>query len=97
MTLSSHPALARLLPFLRWGRAVDASTLKADLLAGLVGAFIVLPQSLAFAALAGLPPEYGLYAAMVPTAIAALFGSSLHAVSGPTNAVSLMVFAATDG
>ncbi len=94
MRLSAHPALARLLPFLRWGRSVNRSTVKADLIAGLVGAVIVLPQGLAFAALAGLPPEYGLYAAMVPTAIAALFGSSLHAVSGPTNAVSLMVFAA---
>ena len=49
--------------------------------------------NVAYATLAGLPPEYGLYCAMVPTAIAALFGSSLHAVSGPTNAVSLMVLA----
>ena len=53
----------------------------------------VVPQGVAFASLAGLPPEYGLYCAMLPTVVAALFGSSLHAVSGPTNAVSLMVFA----
>ena len=54
---------------------------------------MVLPQGVAFATLAGLPPEYGLYCAMVPAVVAALFGSSRHAVSGPTNAVSLFVFA----
>lgn len=72
---------------------VGRATLKADLLAGLVGAIVVLPQGVAFATLAGLPPEYGLYAAMVPAVIAALFGSSWHLVSGPTNAISLVVFA----
>ncbi len=70
---------------------VDRSTLRADLIAGFVGAIVVLPQGVAFATLAGLPPEYGLYCAMVPTLVAALLGSSWHAVSGPTNAVSLMV------
>src|SRR5439155_21483525 len=72
---------------------VDRSTLKADALAGLIGAVVVLPQGVAFATLAGLPPEYGLYCAMVPTVVAALFGSSLHTVAGPTNPVSLMVLA----
>jgi SulP family sulfate permease len=72
---------------------VNGGTLKADLIAGLVGAIVVLPQGVAFATLAGMPPEYGLYCAMVPTIVAALWGSSLHAVSGPTNAVSLVVFA----
>jgi SulP family sulfate permease len=89
----SNSPLARLLPPLKWWPRVNASTLKADALAGLIGAIVVLPQGVAFAALAGLPPEYGLYCAMVPTLVAALFGSSLHAVAGPTNAVSLMVFA----
>ena len=56
-------------------------------------AIIVLPQGVAFATLAGLPPQYGLYAAMVPAVIGALFGSSWHLVSGPTNAISLVVFA----
>ncbi|MGH8746304.1 MAG: SulP family inorganic anion transporter [Burkholderiales bacterium] len=72
---------------------MDRKSLRADTLAGLIGAVVVLPQGVAYATLAGLPPEYGLYCAMVPTVIAALFGSSLHAVSGPTNAVSLMVLA----
>jgi SulP family sulfate permease len=83
--------LSRFLPFLRWWPQVNRSTLRADLLAGLIGAVVVLPQGVAFATLAGLPPQYGLYCAMVPTLVAALFGSSWHAVSGPTNAVSLMV------
>ncbi len=82
-----------LLPFLRWWPMVNALSLKGDLLAGLIGALIVLPQGVAFATLAGMPPEYGLYAAMVPAVIAALWGSSWHLVSGPTNAISLVVFA----
>ena len=84
----------RFLPFLGWRRLVDRRSLRTDLIAGLVGAVFVLPQGIAFATLAGMPPQYGLYCAMVPTAVAALFGSSLHTVSGPTNAVSLFVFAA---
>ncbi len=76
-----------------WVRRVDAQTLRADLIAGVLGALLVLPQGFAFAALAGLPPEYGLYTAIVPCVIAALFGSSWHVVSGPTNANSLALFA----
>lgn len=75
-----------------WVRRVDALTLRADLVAGILGALLVLPQGLAFATLAGLPPEYGLYTAIVPCVIAALFGSSWHVVSGPTNANSLALF-----
>ncbi|CAM5795112.1 SulP family inorganic anion transporter [Rhizobacter fulvus] len=76
-----------------WVGRVDKLTLRADLIAGILGALLVLPQGFAFAALAGLPPEYGLYTAIVPCVIAALFGSSLHVVSGPTNANSLALFA----
>jgi SulP family sulfate permease len=75
-----------------WPR-VTPETVRADLLAGLIGAIVVLPQGIAYATLLGLPPEYGLYCAMVPTAVAALFGSSWHSISGPTNAISLVVFA----
>jgi sulfate permease, SulP family len=85
--------LYKLLPFLRWWPMVNRGSLKSDGLAGLSGAIIVLPQAVAFATIAGLPPEYGLYAAMVPTIIAALFGSSWHLVSGPTTAISIVVFA----
>lgn len=71
---------------------MTAETAKADLLAGLTGAAIVLPQGVAFAAIAGMPPEYGLYTSMVPAIIAALFGSSWHLVSGPTTAASIVMF-----
>lgn len=83
----------RLFPLLRWWPRVDRVTLRADALAGIIGAIVVLPQGVAFATLAGLPPQYGLYAAIVPAIIAALFGSSWHLVSGPTNVISIFVFA----
>jgi len=86
-------AAPRFFPLLSWWPLVTGRTLKADLWAGLTGAVIVLPQGVAFAAIAGLPPEYGLYAAMVPVIIAALFGSSFHLVSGPTTAISLVIYA----
>lgn len=73
---------------------LNKETVKADFLAGLTGAVIVLPQGVAFATIAGLPPEYGLYTAMVTPIIAALFGSSYHLVSGPTTAISIVVFSA---
>ena len=85
--------LYRLLPFLRWWPNVTPPTFKADLLAALTGAMVVLPQAVAFATIAGLPPEYGLYAAMVPAIVGALWGSSWHLVSGPTTAISIVVFA----
>ncbi len=83
----------KLFPFLSWRDRITRLTLRADLLAGLVGALLVLPQAVAFATLAGVPPEYGLYGAMLPAVAGALWGSSSHLVSGPTNATSLMVFA----
>jgi SulP family sulfate permease len=67
--------------------------LRADLIAGLTNAVIVLPQGVAFAMIAGMPPIYGLYTAMVPPIIAGLFGSSRHLISGPTTAISIVVFA----
>ncbi len=86
-------AIRDALPFLRWWPRVNAGSVRADLVAGLTGAIIVLPQGVAFATIAGLPPQYGLYTAIVPAAIAALFGSSWHLVSGPTTAISIVVFA----
>lgn len=83
----------KLFPFMRWWPSVNGSTARDDAMAGLTGALIVLPQGVAFATIAGLPPEYGLYAAMMPAIIGALFGSSWHLVSGPTTAISIAVFA----
>jgi len=85
-------SLESLFPFLVWFKLVTKESIKADLIAGLTGAVIVLPQGVAFATIAGLPPEYGLYTAMVTPVIAALFGSSFHLVSGPTTAISIVVF-----
>ncbi len=86
--------LGKLFPFLLWWPMVTRGNLRDDLLAGLTGALIVLPQGVAFATIAGLPPQYGLYAAMMPAVVGALFGSSWHLVSGPTTAISIAVFAA---
>jgi len=79
-------------PFLRWWNFIGWDTIKSDLLAGLTGAVIVLPQGVAFAMIAGLPPEYGIYTAIVVPVVAALFGSSLHLISGPTTAISIIIF-----
>jgi len=81
-----------LFPFIFWLPGVNRESLKADLMAGITGAVIVLPQGVAFATIAGLPPEYGLYTAMITPIIAALFGSSLHLISGPTTAISIVIF-----
>jgi len=82
----------KVFPFLVWFKLVNKASLKADIMAGLTGAVIVLPQGVAFATIAGLPPEYGLYTAMVTPIIAALFGSSYHLISGPTTAISIVIF-----
>jgi len=81
-------------PFLKWWPRVNRETFRDDLLAGLTGAIVALPQGVAFAVIAGMPPEYGLYAGMVPAVVAALFGSSWHLVSGPTTAASIVLFSA---
>ena len=79
------------LPILRWLPEMrKPGAIRADVLAGLTGAVVVLPQGVAFATLAGMPPQYGLYSAMVPCLIAAIFGSSRLIVTGPANAISLM-------
>jgi len=67
-------------------------TWRGDLIAGLTGAVVVIPQAVAFADIAGMPPEYGLYAGMIPAIVAALFGSSRFLFSGPTTAASVVLF-----
>jgi SulP family sulfate permease len=82
------------LPILRWApQWREPGTVRADLLAGLTNAIVVLPQGFAFATIAGMPVQYGLYAAMVPCLVAALFGSSRLMVTGPANAISLTTLA----
>ncbi len=83
-----------LFPFLGWRKLFSGVQMRADLMAGVTGALVVLPQGVAFASIAGMPPQYGLYASIVPTIIAALFGSSWHLVAGPSTTASLVLFAA---
>ncbi len=80
------------MPIFEWLPRTTKKTLWADLVAGLTGAVIVLPQGIAFALIAGLPPEVGLYTAMIGPVIAAFFQSSYHIISGPTTAISIVVF-----
>lgn len=90
-------ALSSLVSRPDWFARVTPQTLRRDAFAGLTGATIVLPQGIAFAAIAGLPPKFGVYTAMVPPVIAAFLGSSWHAVSGPTTAISALVFGTLSG
>lgn len=83
---------SRLLPCLTWLPSVDRNSLRADLFAGFTNATIVLPQAIAFATIAGLPPEFGIYTAMITPIVAAIFGSSMVMISGPTTAISAVVF-----
>ena len=69
-------------------------TLRRDLIAALTVAAISLPQGMAYALLAGVDPQYGLFSAIVVTAVASVFGSSSHLINGPTSAISLVVFSA---
>lgn len=95
MTIQSlNPSLIWWFPFLNWLPKINGRDLRADFIAGLTGAIVVLPQGVAFATIAGMPPQYGLYAGMIPAIIAALFGSSRHLVSGPTTAASVVLFSA---
>ena len=77
-------------PWRRWPKATVTS-LRGDFWAGLTGAALVLPQAIAFALIAGVPPLFGLYSAMIASVVAALFGSSWHLVSGPTVALSIVL------
>ena len=86
------PSRYSLFPFLLWWPNVTRRTLGTDLLVGLSGAILALPQSIAYALIAGLPAEYGLYAAIVPVIIACLWGSSWHLIGGPTAAISIVLF-----
>jgi SulP family sulfate permease len=82
--------LERYLPILEWGRQYGSSTLTSDLLAAVIVTIMLIPQSLAYAMLAGLPPEVGLYASILPLVAYAIFGTSRTLAVGPVAVVSLM-------
>lgn len=85
--------LAKVFPFMTWFRNYDMTSLRFDALSGLTVALVLIPQSMAYAQLAGLPAYYGLYASFLPPMIAALFGSSRQLATGPVAVVSLMTSA----
>jgi SulP family sulfate permease len=87
-------ALRRYLPILDWGRGYGSAALSSDLVAAVIGTIMLIPQSLAYALLAGLPPQVGLYASILPLAAYAVFGTSRALAVGPVAVVSLMTAAA---
>ncbi len=88
------PNLAAWLPILQWGRHYNRDTLASDLVAAVIVTIMLIPQSLAYASLAGLPPEVGLYASIAPLVLYAIFGTSRVLAVGPVAVVSLMTAAA---
>jgi SulP family sulfate permease len=89
-----HLALKEFFPFLPWIRRYGRLQLAPDLTAGLTVAVVAVPQSMAYALIAGLPVQQGLYASVVPTIVACLWGSSAQLITGPTTAISLVVASA---
>ena len=87
-------SMSRRLPILDWGRRYTRATLSADLMAALIVTIMLVPQSLAYALLAGLPPEAGIYASILPIVLYAVFGTSRVLAVGPVAVVSLMTAAA---
>ncbi len=93
--LSPYATLFRLVPALDSLRGYSVRDLRADFVAGLTVAAIAVPQAMAYAMVAGVPPQYGLYTAIVMTVVGALFDSSRQLINGPTNATSIAVLSAT--
>jgi SulP family sulfate permease len=92
--LSAAARLARVMPVLDWGRRYDREAATSDLVAAVIVTIMLIPQSLAYALLAGLPAEMGLYASILPLVAYALFGTSRALAVGPVAVVSLMTAAA---
>ena len=88
--------LTRVFPFWGWFKNYDVTSLRTDFISGLTVALVLIPQSMAYAQLAGLPPYYGLYASFLPPMVAALFGSSRQLATGPVAVVSLMTAASLE-
>jgi SulP family sulfate permease len=84
-------------PFLVWFKDYDRDKFIKDLIAGLTIAAVLVPQSMAYALLAGMPPIYGLYASFLPAAVAALFGSSRFLATGPVAIIALLSASALQG
>ncbi len=92
----SDTMLTRVFPVLGWFKDYTLSSLRADFVSGLTVALVLVPQSMAYAQLAGLPVYYGLYSAFLPPVVASLFGSSRQLATGPVAVVSLMTATALE-
>ncbi|WP_027721500.1 SulP family inorganic anion transporter [Maridesulfovibrio zosterae] len=88
--------LTKIFPFLGWFKKYSGTAFRADILSGLTVALVLIPQSMAYAQLAGMPAYYGLYASLLPPMVAALFGSSRQLATGPVAVVSLMTAASLE-
>jgi MFS superfamily sulfate permease-like transporter len=88
--------IERIFPFIGWFKNYTGASFRADALSGLTVALVLIPQSMAYAQLAGLPAYYGLYASFLPPMVAALFGSSRQLATGPVAVVSLMTSASLE-
>ncbi|WP_321404685.1 SulP family inorganic anion transporter [Maridesulfovibrio sp.] len=88
--------LTRIFPFLGWFKKYSGAAFRADIISGLTVALVLIPQSMAYAQLAGMPAYYGLYASLLPPMVAALFGSSRQLATGPVAVVSLMTAASLE-
>jgi len=88
--------ITKLLPFLTWFKGYNLDSFKIDFMAGITVALVLIPQSMAYAQLAGMPSYYGLYAAFLPPMLASLFGSSRQLATGPVAVVSLMTAASLE-
>ena len=89
----STPLAERLLPFLRWRHTLAETGVRGDIIAGVTVAMVTLPQALAYAQLAGFPAHYGLYAAMLPAIVGALFGSCPQLSTGPVALTGMLTAA----
>ncbi|MBF0229845.1 MAG: SulP family inorganic anion transporter [Desulfamplus sp.] len=88
--------ITKIFPFLTWFKGYNLDSFKIDFIAGITVALVLIPQSMAYAQLAGMPSYYGLYAAFLPPMLASLFGSSRQLATGPVAVVSLMTAASLE-
>jgi len=91
MAAADNKLIRSVFPFLTWTRLLDRETVRADIMAGIAAGVLILPQAIALATLAGLPPEIGLYTAIFPVILCAIFCSSWHVLSGPNTSISVMI------
>lgn len=89
--MKTNSIMLKLFPFLSWLPMLSKEIVKNDIIAGIVAGILILPQAIALATIAGMPPEYGLYTSIFPVLITAFYGSSWHVLSGPNTALVVMI------